>query len=44
MISTGEWQRAVTANLGPSGYRVNQALNPPKQDVCTPPSTTTTQP
>jgi len=35
MISDGAWQKAVDANLGPSGFKVDTATNPPKQDPCT---------
>ncbi|KQU66332.1 glutamate-binding protein [Phycicoccus sp. Root563] len=34
MISSGEWQKAVDANLGPAGFKVDSATNPPKQDAC----------
>jgi glutamate transport system substrate-binding protein len=34
MISSGEWQKAVDANLGPAGFKVDTATNPPKQDAC----------
>ena len=34
MISSGAWQQAVDANLGPAGFKVDTALNPPKQDPC----------
>src|SRR5689334_12583787 len=33
-ISSGEWQRAVDKNLGPAGFKVDSATNPPKQDAC----------
>jgi glutamate transport system substrate-binding protein len=35
MVSSGEWQKAVDANLGPAGFKVDTATNPPKQDPCT---------
>lgn len=34
MISSGAWQRAVDRNLGPSGFRVDRATNPPQPDPC----------
>jgi len=34
MIADGDWQKAVDANLGPSGFQVDKATNPPKQDPC----------
>jgi glutamate transport system substrate-binding protein len=34
MISSGEWQKAVDKNLGPAGFKVDSATNPPKQDAC----------
>jgi glutamate transport system substrate-binding protein len=34
MISSGDWQKAVDANLGPAGFKVDSATNPPKQDPC----------
>ncbi|QGN56993.1 glutamate ABC transporter substrate-binding protein [Nostocoides sp. HKS02] len=34
MISSGAWQQAVDANLGPAGFTVDTRLNPPKQDPC----------
>ena len=34
MISSGEWQKAVDANFGPAGFKVDTATNPPKQDAC----------
>jgi glutamate transport system substrate-binding protein len=34
MISSGDWQKAVDANLGPAGFKVDAATNPPKQDAC----------
>jgi glutamate transport system substrate-binding protein len=35
MISSGDWQKAVDKNLGPAGFQVDKATNPPKQDPCT---------
>lgn len=34
MISSGAWQQAVDRNLGPSGFRVDRATNPPQPDPC----------
>ncbi|NNM44572.1 glutamate ABC transporter substrate-binding protein [Knoellia koreensis] len=34
MVDSGEWQKAVDANLGPAGFQVDKALNPPKPDPC----------
>jgi glutamate transport system substrate-binding protein len=34
MISSGDWQKAIDANLGPAGFKVDSATNPPKQDPC----------
>lgn len=34
MISSGEWQKAVDANLGPAGFKVDTATNPPKPAAC----------
>ncbi len=34
MISSGDWQKAVDANLGPAGFQVDKSTNPPKQDAC----------
>ena len=34
MIDSGDWQKAVDDNLGPAGFKVDTALNPPKQDAC----------
>ena len=34
MVSSGDWQKAVDANLGPAGFKVDKATNPPKQDPC----------
>ena len=34
MISSGDWQKAIDKNLGPAGFQVDKATNPPKQDAC----------
>ncbi|EAP99450.1 glutamate-binding protein of ABC transporter system [Janibacter sp. HTCC2649] len=34
MIDSGDWQKAVDANLGPAGFKVDTAVNPPKPDAC----------
>jgi glutamate transport system substrate-binding protein len=34
MVDSGDWQEAVDANLGPAGFQVDKALNPPKPDPC----------
>ena len=35
MIDSGEWKKAVDANLGPAGFTPDPATNPPKQfDTC----------
>jgi glutamate transport system substrate-binding protein len=34
MIDDGSWQKAVDANLGPAGFKVDTATNPPKADPC----------
>ena len=34
MITDGAWQKAVDDNLGPAGFKVDSATNPPKQDAC----------
>jgi glutamate transport system substrate-binding protein len=34
MVSSGEWQKAVDANLGPAGFKVDTATNPPKPEAC----------
>ena len=34
MISSNAWQAAVDKNLGPAGFKVDTATNPPKQDPC----------
>jgi glutamate transport system substrate-binding protein len=35
MIDSGDWKKAVDKNLGPAGFKVDAATNPPKQDACT---------
>ena len=35
MVDDGSWQKAVDANLGPAGFKVDTAVNPPKADPCT---------
>ncbi len=34
MVSDGSWQKAVDANLGPAGFKVDTATNPPKPETC----------
>ncbi|KGN34598.1 ABC transporter substrate-binding protein [Knoellia sinensis KCTC 19936] len=34
MVDTGEWQKAVDANLGPAGFKVDTTKNPPTADAC----------
>jgi glutamate transport system substrate-binding protein len=34
MVDDGSWQKAVDANLGPAGFKVDTAVNPPKADAC----------
>ena len=34
MVSDGSWQKAVEANVGPSGFKVDTSTNPPKPDAC----------
>ena len=34
MITDKQWQAAVDKNLGPAGFKVDSATNPPKQDPC----------
>ena len=34
MVTLGHWQTAVDANLGPAGFTVDKATNPPKPDAC----------
>jgi glutamate transport system substrate-binding protein len=34
MVSDGSWQKAVDANVGPSGFKVDTSTNPPKPEPC----------
>jgi glutamate transport system substrate-binding protein len=34
MVSSGAWQKAVDTNLGPAGFKVDTATNPPKPEAC----------
>jgi glutamate transport system substrate-binding protein len=34
MVDSGDWQKAVDANLGPAGFKVDSATNPPKPAAC----------
>ena len=34
MVSDGSWQKAVDANVGPSGFKVDTSTNPPKPEAC----------
>ena len=34
MISDGSWQKAIDANVGPSGFKVDTSTNPPKPEPC----------
>jgi glutamate transport system substrate-binding protein len=34
MVSDGSWQKAVDANVGPSGFKVDTGTNPPKPEPC----------
>ena len=34
MISDGSWQKAVDANVGPSGFKIDTSTNPPKPEPC----------
>jgi glutamate transport system substrate-binding protein len=34
MVSDGSWQKAIAANVGPSGFKVDTSTNPPKPDAC----------
>ena len=34
MVGSGEWQRAVDKNIGPSGLELDPATNPPKNIAC----------
>lgn len=40
MVDSGEWQKAVDANLGPAGFKPGAGCNPPAADACSdqPPS------
>ena len=35
MVADGSWGRALDANVGPSGFRVDTTTNPPPPDPCT---------
>jgi glutamate transport system substrate-binding protein len=35
MVSDGSWQKAVDANVGKSGFKVDTSTNPPKPEPCT---------
>ena len=35
MVSDGSWQKAVDDNVGPAGFKVDTATNPPKPEACT---------
>ena len=32
MVSDGSWQKALDANVGPSGFKVDTTTNPPKPE------------
>lgn len=34
MVDSGDWQKAVDANLGPAGFKVDTSKNPPTADPC----------
>ena len=34
MVSDGSWQKALDATVGPSGFKVDTATNPPKPEPC----------
>jgi len=34
MIDLGHWQKYVDSNLGPAGFKVDTATNPPKPEAC----------
>jgi glutamate transport system substrate-binding protein len=34
MVADGSWQKAVDANVGPSGFKVDTTTNPPKPAAC----------
>jgi glutamate transport system substrate-binding protein len=35
MVSDGSWQKAVDANVGTSGFKVDTSTNPPEPEPCT---------
>ena len=35
MVSDGSWQKAIDANVGTSGFKVDTTTNPPKPEPCT---------
>ncbi len=35
MVADGSWQKAVDANVGTSGFKVDTTTNPPKPEPCT---------
>ena len=35
MVADGSWQKAVDANVGASGFKVDTTTNPPKPEPCT---------
>lgn len=34
MVDDGDWQKAIDDNFGPAGFKVDEKMNPPKQDEC----------
>ncbi len=34
MVDDGDWQKAIDDNLGPAGFKVDTATNPPTPDAC----------
>jgi glutamate transport system substrate-binding protein len=34
MVTSGDWKKAVDSNLGPAGFKVDPATNPPKPEPC----------
>jgi glutamate transport system substrate-binding protein len=34
MVADGSWQKAIDANVGPSGFKVDTTTNPPKPEPC----------
>lgn len=34
MVSDGSWKKAVDANLGPAGFEIDSAVNPPEPAAC----------